>query len=101
MWHRVDGVPMTTAWDHDDGFMKALSREDAIDATAVPPTRRDGPDAVRNSSNSKKKRPPASCDGNESRRWREGTQYRSESHELRLDDVDLLLEFLLALLFRE
>ena len=75
--------------------MKALSREDAIDATAVSRTRRDGPDAVRNSSNSKKKRPPASCDGHESH---DGTP---RAHELRLDDVDLLLELLLALLFRE
>ena len=32
MWPRVDGVAAT------------LSREDAIDATAVSPTRRDGPD---------------------------------------------------------
>jgi hypothetical protein len=45
--------------------MKALSRDDAIDATAVPLTRRDGPDAVRNSSKSEKKPPPTSCDGHE------------------------------------
>ena len=48
MWHRVDGVAAT------------LSREDAIDATAVSLTRRDGPDVVRNSSNSKKEPPTAS-----------------------------------------
>ena len=53
MWHRVDGVAA------------ALSREDAIDATAVSLTRRDGPDAVRMASNSKKKPPPASCDGHD------------------------------------
>ena len=46
--------------------MAAISREDAIDATAVSLTRRDGPDAVRNSSNSKKKPPTSSCDGHES-----------------------------------
>ena len=55
MWHRVDGVAA------------ALSREDAIAATAVPLTRRDGPDAVRNSSKSKNKPPPASCDGRRER----------------------------------
>ena len=35
------------------GITTMMSREDAI--TAVSPTRRDGPDAVRNSSNSKNK----------------------------------------------
>ena len=45
------------SWDHDDGVVVAMSREDAIDATAVSLTRRDGPDAIRNSSNSKKKPP--------------------------------------------
>ena len=48
MWHRVDGVGVPR------------SRDDAIDATAVPLTRRDGPDAVRNSSKSKT-RPPTTC----------------------------------------
>jgi len=38
MWHRVDGVAA------------ALSRDDAIFMKAVSLTRRDGPDAVRNSS---------------------------------------------------
>ena len=42
MWHRVDGVAA------------ALSREDAIAATAVPLTRRDGPDAVREQLNIEK-----------------------------------------------
>ena len=36
--------PRRLSWDHDDGFMKALSREDAIFMKAVPLTRRDGPD---------------------------------------------------------
>ena len=52
--------------------MKALSREDAIDATAVSLTRRDGPDAVRTASNSRKRPPTTSSDGHESRRRREG-----------------------------
>ena len=42
--------PRRLSWDHDDGFMKAPSREDAIFMNVVSLTRRDGPDAVRNSS---------------------------------------------------
>ena len=62
MGHRADGVLMTRrlSWDHEGGVAAALSREDAIDATAVSLTRRDGPDAVRNSSKSKKKAPTTS-----------------------------------------
>ena len=41
----------------------------AIDATGFPLTRRDGPDAVRNGSNSKKRPPTTSSDGHESRQW--------------------------------
>jgi len=53
----VDGleVVVLVVPARDDGVAAALSREDAIDATAVFLTRRDGPDAVRNSSKSKKK----------------------------------------------
>ena len=47
--------------------------EDAIDATAFSLTRRDGRDAVRNSSKSKKKAPTASCARCESHRQSEGT----------------------------
>ena len=88
MGHRADGVLMTRrlSWDHEGGVAAALSREDAIDATAVSLTRRDGPDAVRNSSNSKKKRPPASCVRYEARRRRECTARRRDptraTHEI-------------------
>ena len=44
--------------------------EDAIDATALSPTRRDGPDAVRNSSKSKKRPPTTSSDEDGAHRWR-------------------------------
>jgi hypothetical protein len=54
MWHRVDGVAA------------ALSREDAIDATAVPLTRRDGPDVVRNGSNLDQRPPTAIIPGDDS-----------------------------------
>ena len=62
---RVDSLtaastPRRLSCDHDDGVAAALSREDAIDATAVSPTRRDGPDVVRNSLKSTKKPPTAS-----------------------------------------
>ena len=75
MGHRADGVLMTRrlSWDHEGGVAAALSREDAIDATAVSLTRRDGPDAVRNSSNSKKKPPTSIIPGDESQQQREGT----------------------------
>ena len=61
MGHRADGVLMTRrlSWDHEGGVAAALSREDAIDATAVSLTRRDGPDAARTAPKSKKN-PPAS-----------------------------------------
>ena len=72
--------------------MKSLSREDAIDATAVPLTRRDGPDVVRTASNSNKKPPTASCDGHESHELHDGTP---RAHQLeRVRDVDALREVL-------
>ncbi len=46
--------------DHDDGVAAALSREDAIDATAL------STDAVRTAPKSTKKTPPASSDGDDS-----------------------------------
>ena len=49
------------------------SRDDAIFMKAVSPTRRDGPDVVRNSSTSKKKPPTSSCDGHESHQQSEDT----------------------------
>ena len=59
-----------------------MSREDAIDATAVSLTRRDGPDAVRNSSKLTKKPPMASCDGHEFIQGSEGaaTRQNTEKH---------------------
>ena len=56
------------SWDHDDGVEAPRSRDDAIDATAFSPTRRDGPDAVRNGSKSKKKPPTASSPGDDAPR---------------------------------
>ena len=101
--------------------MKARSRGDAIDATAVSLPRRDGPDAVRNSSKSTKKPPTTSCDGHESIQGSEGAstrqntekhlgldlariagEQRQEALGPRVDDVDLMQRYgmddLLALL---
>ena len=50
-------------WDCDDGVAAALSREDAIDATVVSLTRRDGRDAVRNGSKLTQKPPPTASVG--------------------------------------
>ena len=68
MGHRADGVLMTRrlSWDHEGGVAAALSRDDAIDATAVSLTRRDGPDAVRTASNSKKRPPTSIIPGDDS-----------------------------------
>jgi len=46
-------------WTLIDGVAAARSHDDAIDATALSATRRDGPDAVRHGSESKQ-RPPTS-----------------------------------------
>ena len=89
---RLRGASRSLSRDHDDGVEAARSRDDAIDATAVSLTRRDGPDAVRNSSNSNEKPPPASCDGHESHELHDGTP---RAHQLeRVRDVDPLREVL-------
>ena len=53
------------SWDHDDGVAAALSREDAIDATAVSLTRRDGRSGPKQLK-LEKKPPTSSCGGHES-----------------------------------
>ena len=64
--------PRRLSWDHNNGVEAPRSRDDAIFMNAVSPTRRDGPDAVRNSSNSKKKPPPAIIPGHDARRCHAG-----------------------------